>query len=163
MRVQPLRLGEADRRRGECGKARSIAPDDRAALKEIENSEARGKSRAAGSWQDVVGPGDVVADRLGSVAAEEHCSGVVHPVGEYIGIIERKLEVLGGDPVDQRRSFVPIGDKKDRTMRCPTGPRDLRPWQLRQVMLDGRFDFGREIGVVSNEDRLRHAVVLGLR
>src|SRR5882762_7137239 len=101
MRIEPLCRGEADRRRGERGEARSIAADDRAALHEIEDAEAGGETRAARRRQYVVRPGDVIADRLGGVAAEENRAGVVHPGGESVGLLDRQFEMLGSDPVDQ--------------------------------------------------------------
>ena len=48
MRVQPLGLGEADRRRGERREARCVAADERAAFEEIENPETGRETGAAG-------------------------------------------------------------------------------------------------------------------
>jgi len=113
VRVQPLRFGETDRGRGERRKARRVATDERSALQEIENPETGGKARAAGGWKNMVGPRNVVADRLGSVAAEKNRSRMMDPLGQRVGLVERELEMLGRDPVDQRRRLVPIGDNQN--------------------------------------------------
>ena len=97
----------------------------------------------------MVGPRDVVADRLGRVAAEKNRPGMMHPLGQCVGLVERELEMLGRDPVDQRRRLLPIGDDQDGAMRLPAGSRDLRPRQVRQVALHRRLDRGRKTAIVA--------------
>src|SRR5436190_24051756 len=100
MGVQSLRLREPDRRGGERREACSVATDERTALQEIENAETRGKPRAPGRRQDMVGTSDIVADRLGCVTAEKDRPGMIDPLGQRVGLIEREFEMLGRDPVD---------------------------------------------------------------
>ncbi len=71
--------------------------------------------------------------------------------------------MLGGDAVDQRRRLVPVGDDDDGAIRLPARPRDVGARQARQMALDRRLDRRGETGVVGDQDRLRGAVVLGLR
>src|SRR5271167_707075 len=78
MRVESLGLGETDRRGGKGGEARRVAADERGSLDKVEDAETRGKPRAARGRQHMVGPGDVVADRLGRPAAEKDRAGVTH-------------------------------------------------------------------------------------
>src|SRR5579872_1764917 len=85
VRVEPLRLGEADRRRGDGGEARRVATDDRRALHEVENAEPGGEAGAARGRQDMVGARDVIANRLGRVAAEKDRAGMPHPGGQPLG------------------------------------------------------------------------------
>ena len=117
MGIKPFCLSETDRRRGQRRQARSIAADERAALEEVENAEARGEARAARRRQYMVGTGDIVADRLGRMAAEEDRTRVANPLGQRIGVIERQFEMLGRDPVDQRQCLFPVGDQDDRAVR----------------------------------------------
>src|SRR5215469_3294178 len=126
VRLQPLRLGEADRRWGERGKARGIAADERGALEEVENPEARGEPCAARSRQYVVGPGNVIANCLRRVPAEKDRTGMTDPLGQRLGIVQCELEMLGSDPVDQQRRLFPIVDNNDRAVRLPARPSDLR-------------------------------------
>ena len=57
----------------------------------------------------MVGPGDIVADGLGGVAAEEDSTRMANSLGQRIGLVDRQLEVLGSNPVDQYGRLFPIG------------------------------------------------------
>ena len=74
-------------------KSSTPRPEEKRALRAVGNT-----------W---FGPGDVVADRLRRVAAEEDRAGMTHPRRPALGVVEGELEMLGRDPVDQRRRLVP--------------------------------------------------------
>ena len=111
----------------------------------------------------MVGTGDIVADRLGGMAAEENRARVANPLGQRISFVERQFEMLGSNPVDQRRSLFPIRYENDSAVRPPARLCDFHPWQSCQMALDRGLDRGREASIVGDEDRLRGAVVLRLR
>src|SRR5262249_53050913 len=140
--------------------ARSVAAHKRAALEEVQNPETGGETRAARRRQDMVGTGDIVADRLGGMPAEEDRTGMMNPLGQLISLVDRQFEMLRCDPVGQRRRLFPIADEDNRAVRTPARPRDLRPWQLHQIVLDRYLDRGREGGIIGDEDRLCSVVVL---
>src|SRR5215470_3771225 len=124
MRLEAFRPGETDRGRAERCKARRIAADERAALEKIENAKPGGIPRAPSRRQDMVGSGDVIADRFGRMAAEEDRSGMADPLGDRVGLVDREFEVFGGNPVDQRRRLFPIVDEENGPMRLPAGASD---------------------------------------
>ena len=69
---QTFGIGERDGGRAD-GVDRGIAERDEAgAFHEIQNGKTGGEARAAPGREDVVRPGDVIADSLGSHAAKEH-------------------------------------------------------------------------------------------
>ena len=39
----------------------------------------------------MVGPGDIIANGLGGVAAEEYRAGMADPLGQRIGLVEREF------------------------------------------------------------------------
>ena len=71
MRLEPFGTAERDRRRPELGQLGRAELEDRGPLHEVEHAEARGKPCRPGSRQHVIGPGNVVADRLRGVRAEK--------------------------------------------------------------------------------------------
>ena len=54
-----------------------VVLDERGALQEVAHAERRGEAGAAAGRQDVAGTGEVVADRLGGVVADEDRAGAV--------------------------------------------------------------------------------------
>ena len=59
----------------------------------------------------MVGAGDVVADRLGRVAAEEDRASVADARRQAFGavLVDRQLDVLGGDAIDDRARVHQLG------------------------------------------------------
>ena len=163
MGVEPLRLGEADRGRGEAREARFVAADNRRPLHKVEDAEPRGKTRAACGRQHVVGAGDVVADRFRRMASEKDRAGVADSRGERLRFVDRQFEVLGGDAVDERGRLVPIGDANQRAVCSPAGARGVGARQVLQIAVDLMRDGGDKTAIVADQDRLRRIVVLGLR
>src|SRR6516164_1608974 len=138
MRIEAFRPGETDRGRAERRKARRIAADERAALEKIEDTQSGCVPRAPSRRQDMVGSGDVVANRFRRMAAEKDRSGMADPLGHRVRLVDRELQVFGGNPVDQRRRLFPIVDEENGAMRLPAGAGDRRSRQPRQVAFDRR-------------------------
>ena len=102
MRIESFCAGQRYGGGADASEPSLVAAHHRCPLHEIENAEAGGKPRAAFGRQDVVGAGDVIADCLRGEAAEEYRTGVAHRVGQLVGVVDRKFEMLGRQPVDQR-------------------------------------------------------------
>src|SRR5437764_8858134 len=100
MGLQPFRFGKTDRRGCECGEAGLTAAKQRGTLQKIEHPEAGSETSAARSRQDVVWSCDIVPDSLGRVTAEEDSASVANLLGQCIGAVKRKFQVLGSNPVD---------------------------------------------------------------
>ena len=162
MRVQPLRLGERHGGRADGGQAFAVTLDERAALEEIEDAEAGGEPCAAPRRQHVIGAGDIIADRFRGEPSEENGSGVADPPGEPVGIVEGQFQMLGGEPVDQRRRLVEAVDDDDATVGLPAFPGYFAARQRLQVIFHRFADGVGEPGVVGDQDRLGGGVVLGL-
>src|SRR3546814_2249834 len=66
-------LGSRERHRGgsDRGEARFVEREEAGALHEVGDRQAARKARAASGGEDMVGTGDIIADRLGGLAAEE--------------------------------------------------------------------------------------------
>ena len=82
-----------------------------------------GEARAAAGGQDVVGPGDIIADRLGRVAAEEHRSGMADAVEQRLRIVAprvRDARARGGRPAASPRRasattmIAPLASQRSR-------------------------------------------------
>ena len=82
-----------------------------------------GEARAAAGRQHVVGPGDIIADRFGRVPAEEHAAGVADLREQRLGIVDRQLDVLGGEAIGERRGFGQVRDHDDHAVRRPSSSR----------------------------------------
>ena len=110
MRLETLGLGETDRSRPQRREARWIAADQRGALDKVEDAQTGSKACAARGRQNVIRAGYVITDGLGRVATEKDGADMMHPLGQLIGLVDRQLQVLRSNPVDQRRRLVPIGN-----------------------------------------------------
>ena len=65
------------------------------ALEKVVDGESRGEARRAGRRQHMVGTGDIIADGLGGVLADENRAGVPDLGQARKGVAEVKLEVFG--------------------------------------------------------------------
>src|SRR5579863_5478633 len=82
MRVKSLRVGKRDRGTAERAQLVGTAFEDRRALHEIEHAKSGRKPRRARRRQDVIGAGNVIADRFRSVGAYEDSPGIADPSRE---------------------------------------------------------------------------------
>ena len=122
------------------------------------------KARRSRCRQHVVRAGDVIADRLRRVRADEDRAGIADAAGELLGVCRGDFQMLGRDGIDQRQRFVEVAHQDHRAEIAPGGAGDLCARQLPELALDhGAFDRAGERCVVGDEDRLRARVVLGLR
>ena len=106
MRFEPLGAGQRHGGGRQRGERLGVELQERRALHEVEHAEAGGEAGAARRRQHVVGAGDVVADHLGRVRAEEDGAGIADALAQGFGIGGGDLEVLGGDAVGERRRLV---------------------------------------------------------
>jgi hypothetical protein len=67
----------------------------------------------------VVRAAEIIADRLGRVAAEEDRARVADAIEKALWIGNRELEMLGRKAIDQRRRIIEALQQDDRTMRIP--------------------------------------------
>ena len=84
---------------GEAGGGVALDGDD---LEEVEDGETAANAAVASGWEDVVGAGDVVAERLRGVRADEDRAGIFDPA-EVAALVNG--EVLGGEAVGERAGF----------------------------------------------------------
>ena len=103
MGVQPLGARETHGGRSDRGKRGFVAADEGGAFHEVEHPESGGETRAAGGRQNVVGAGDVIADRFGGMAPQENSPGMANAFRKIVGLVDRELQMFRGDAVDQRR------------------------------------------------------------
>ena len=110
----------------------------------------------------MVRAGDVVADRLGRVAAEKDRAGMAHPGCQPVRLGDRQLDMFRRDPVDQSDPLVQVVDDDRGAMGPPAGAGDIGARQGSELVGDGADHGIGEVGVVGDQDRLRRLVVLGL-
>ena len=78
------------------------------------------KARAAAGGQHVVRPGDIIADRFGRMAAEEHAARMADLGEQRFGIVDRELDMFGGKAVGQgRRLGQQVVDHDDHAVLVP--------------------------------------------
>src|SRR3546814_15953682 len=68
---KPLGRRERDRGRTDGRQSVRVKREEAGALHEVGDRQPARKARAAAGGQDMVGPGDITADRLGRLATEE--------------------------------------------------------------------------------------------
>ncbi len=116
-------VGDGDRRTGQ----------QRRALEEIEHRQAGGKARRARGRQHMVGPGDVIAHRLGRVTAEEDGAGMAHARQQRLGIGDGEFEMFGRKAIRQGGGLFERFDHDDGAIVAPAGSGDLLARQDRQA------------------------------
>ena len=89
--------------RSKPGEGGGVALDDRGALDEVEQGKARLEPRRPAGGQNMVRTGDIVAQRLWSISAQENRAGVPDAVGERFRDLDGELDVFRGDLVDKGR------------------------------------------------------------
>ena len=110
----------------------------------------------------MVRAGDIVADSLGRVAAEEHAAGVAQLGEQPFGVVHCQLDMLGGEAVCERRSFGQAAHHDHHAVLVPALPRNLRGREHRALHRHAVLDLIGEMIVVGDQDRLRRGIVLGL-
>ena len=118
----------------ERGEARGVELQRGRALHEVEHAKPRGVAGAARRGQHVVRAGHIIADHLRRVAADKDGAGVVDACGERIGVTGGDLQMLGREPVGERRRLVEILHQNDGAELLPARPRRLgarQQWQAR--------------------------------
>ena len=166
VRVEALGLGQRQRRRAERGQRLRRAGHDRGALQEVGDAEAAREARRARGRQHVVGAGDIVADRLGRVAADEDRAGMRDLLAQRLGRLRlhRQLDVLGARCGRRSaRSVAEVAHQDDAAIVAPARAGDLGARHRLQLRIDGLRDLLGERRIVGDQHRLRGGIVLGLR
>ena len=110
----------------------------------------------------MVGPGDVITDGFGHVAAHEDGPRVAHLAAQRVRVIGGDFQMLGRDTVDQGNGAGQVRYGDDRAIGRPTFPRRARARQGFQVSFDGALDRVGEGRVIGDQDGLGGGVVFGL-
>ncbi len=117
----PSARAERDGGAGERAQLLRAAFEDRGALHEVEHAEPGRETRRTRRRQHVVGAGDIIADRLRRVGADEDRAGIADARGEALGIGGGDFQMLGRDRVDQRHRLVercgPGSQRRNRATR----------------------------------------------
>src|SRR3546814_20066520 len=82
---KPLGARERDRGGADRGEARLVEREEAGALHKVGDRQPARETRAAAGGKDKVRPRDIIADSLGSLAAEEDRSGRAHPGADREG------------------------------------------------------------------------------
>ena len=108
MSLKPL--GIAERHGGVRQRAQLLWPafDDRCALHEVENAQARGETRRARRRQYMVRSGDIIADRFRRVGADKDRAGVANTLGQPFSVGDDDLDMLRRERVDKRQRGVKV-------------------------------------------------------
>ena len=137
---------------------RPIGLDPGGALEEVEHRQAGGEAGGAPGRQHVVRPGDVVAQRLRAPGAEEGRAGVADAGEQRLRVGGHDLQVLGRQPVGQRRRLVPVAHQDDGAVRAASLRRRWRRgagW--RSAASTAAATASAKRGVVGDQDRLRRS------
>src|SRR6185369_16085128 len=96
---QPLRFGERQRRRAQVRERLGIAGKYARALEKVQHRQSGRKPRRTRGRQNVVGSGDVVADRFGRVSPKKRGTGMMDPREKGFRIGGGNLEMFGRDSI----------------------------------------------------------------
>jgi hypothetical protein len=110
----------------------------------------------------VVGPADIVADRLGRVVAEKDRAGIAYPGIDRLGLGKRQFDMLGGDCVGKIDRIVQRLDENDSAMISPAFAGHLRRAQHGQLLVHLPEHFICKLGTGRHQYGLRAHAVLGL-
>ena len=163
MSREPFGFAEGDRRGPQRRERPRVAPQQRGALDEVEHAETGGEARRARGRQHVIGAADIIADRLGREGAEKDGADVVDAATQRVGVAGDDFQMLGREPIDQRRRRGQAGRQNDRAEIAPARAGDRLSRQPVELAFDSCGDLAGEPRVVGDQDRLRRLVMLGLR
>ena len=110
----------------------------------------------------MVGAGDIVADGLGAVAAQEHGAGMADVGENRLRRGGHDLQMFGGDAVGECGGLVPVADQDDGAMAAPALAGDRRAGQVLSASAAALATAGPKVGVVGDEHGLRLLVMFGL-
>ena len=85
----------------------------------------------------MIGPADVIANRLGRPTPDEDGPGMCHLRGQCIGIFYTDFKVFWRDPVGQNDTFAPVADGDDGAEITPAGPGDGPPFKRFEPLFHG--------------------------
>ena len=156
------------RKRDRCGsdgrKARFVERQEAGPFHEIGDRKPARKTGAAAGREDVVGPGDIVADRLGRLTAKEDRARMAHAREQRVGLgrIDRELQMFGRQPVAERDRVGQVRHDDDRAIVGPARLHRRRGAQRRDDRGDRVGDRIGKSAIVGEQDRLARRVMFGL-
>ena len=121
------------------------------------------EARAAAGRQHVAGPGEVVADRLGRVRAEEQRARGGDPRGQLARVAHRQLGVLGREAIHGVGHLGVAVDDDDGAVVAQRLLGDRAARKQRDLALHLGGDSAGDVGAARDQDWHRQRVVLGLR
>ena len=136
--------------------------DDGGFFEEILHAQRRVEASRAAGREGVVWAGDVVPDGLGSVAPQEDRSGMANSGEEAHGVFGDHFEVLGGDLVHQIDCLIHVAGNNDRPPLLDRRAGNGLPREGTKEPFDRLAHRSRQIGIIGDEDRAGHLIVLGL-
>ncbi len=162
VRGQAFAVGQHAGDTAELLRALGADLDDAGALDEVVHPQRRGEPGRARSGQDMVGPGAVVAERLGGVGAEKQRASVLERGHILMRVLRGNLQVFRRDTVGQFASLRHVAHADERTAAVQRGGDDVLARHVGQQPVDG-LGHGVDIGRIRTEqDALRQFVMLGL-
>ena len=141
---------------GQLGEGIGVALDQRGALEEIIDRQARTEPSRAAGRQDVIGARHIVADSFGRMASQKDRPGMADPVRQALWLLNRELDMFRRDQIDQRRAVLQRTDHH-RPVIAPRGSRILARRQTLELDLNGRADRIGKGRIIRDQDRLRGA------
>ena len=142
---EALGIGEGHRGGADIGERGTVERDPGGALEEIIYRQARGEAGGAGGGQDMVGAGDVVANGLRAVGAQENGAGMADIGEDSFRILQHELQMFGCDAVGEADGLRPVLHQDDGAVLVPAGAGDVAAGQSGQRLIDRGGDGGGEI------------------
>ena len=152
MGVQTLHLRKALGSGSDPGKRGRVAFNETGALQEIEHPQARRVARRSRRRQDVIGSGDIIANRFRSPSPEKDRAGMADSPRQPFRLGHGDFKMLRRQAVDQRRCLIERLQDNDHAMLIPALPGDRLARQRDEVTLHSGFDGVGEAGIIADQD-----------
>ena len=106
MPAKTFGIGKLDPCGRDAGKAAGVTFDRGRPLHEIDDAEPGREFRRPCRRQDMVWPGDIIADGFRRVTAKEDGAGMPDPAKPASRLANGKFQMFGGDAVGQSRHVI---------------------------------------------------------
>ena len=162
MGVQALPLGKI-RNAGGNGLQRLAGVIQKAGLlHKVVHAQRAGEAGRAAGGQGVVGPGEVIAQRLRDVPPQEDAARIFDLVQHAEGVLHADFQVLGCDDVAGFNGLVEVGAEDDLAVVVHAGPGNGGAGQLGNLNFQLRLHGLGQRLAVRHKDGAGQLVVLGL-
>ena len=162
MGLESFYLGQAYNIRGLFFERFSRIVNNTAGFHEVLNGKGRSKASRARGWQNVVGSGDIVSDRLRCVMSQEHGSGIADLAQILKGIFDLEFEVFRRDPIGQGNGLRNITNGENGPEPCQGFPGNIPAGQCCQLPVDLTGNGPGNISRIRHQNSRREHIVLGL-